>query len=192
MNYRILGLIAMMGAPCVFLKMALGGFTFNSVHPLIIICNVCFYISLFSSITGLLKLSTSSFDSSPKYILLIEICLLSVAAWFSLLTQGKSAHLYYTLMEACRTASNILLIIVGSIIIFSGKSEMWKKYLRIISSVWLILSILFASLLPSSEALLVCTMALSGIISSLLGYHIYNSEDPEIANENMLYEISSL
>jgi hypothetical protein len=191
MNYRLMGLIAMMGAPFIFLKMALGGFASNPVHPLITICDLIFYIALFSSIIGLFRLSISAIDIVPKIILFIGIFLLS-ASCCSVIPQAANYTRLTNFLQACRSASTILIIIIASSIVLSGKTETWKKYLWLISPAWLLSSFIAWYLFPANEIFLVCSLAYSGIISSLLGYHIYNSDDPEIVKENMLYEVSTL
>ena len=192
MNYRILGLIALVGGPFIFLKMALGGFTNNTPQTLILICDLFFYISLFASIAGLFIISTKSIESTPKYFLMLEIGLLSIAACYSLFSDERSFHTTFRFIEACRTAGSLFIIIIGSFILFKGNSDAWKLYLKIIASVCTLLTLLVTFLFPSNELLVVGILAIAGVISSLLGYHIYNSEDPEIVKDNMLYEVSSL
>ncbi|HEU0064693.1 MAG TPA: hypothetical protein VFQ58_06665 [Flavisolibacter sp.] len=192
MNYRIAGLIGLLGSPLLFMKLALAEVLVTRSNNFVILANIGFDVSALAILTGLLILSSTISSILSRILFLSGIAVIGFNCMADFYAIGTVNHHLLIYLENIRCSEAFLISSMGSIFLITGKAWMWKKYDWQILLFWMIANFLIFSWQQFNVSYILVIQAISSIVISLSGYRIYTSEDPGIIKENMLYEVSTL
>jgi hypothetical protein len=93
-------------------------------------------------------------------------------------------------LENFRSSEGILICCISLSYLISSKADAAKPFDNVVWLIWILLNLVIFAIGENNPSLLVI-QAISGVITGLAAYKIYMSDDPNIINDNILYELSS-
>ncbi|MDO1448130.1 hypothetical protein Q0590_17785 [Rhodocytophaga aerolata] len=182
MNNRILGLLAIVGAPFLLIDYCIHGqngggeqFEHTSLSG---IFSIIYISAWMCSMVGLKNMYAAGDTKNNNLWILIPIVTLSMAniwnVWETI--QPGANTLLYHLLDAFWPISNIVMFFFGIRVIWVKKLQGWKRFVPLLVGLWLPLSIVLSLV----AGLTVSSMLISGLYSAfawaILGYVVFTSK----------------
>src|SRR5438067_5570411 len=154
MNYRIYGIIAMIGAPFLFIDASIIANASHNSHFLIDICRLVYISAIFCSVLGLWRLCISDIELFPKILLSIGL-FVSALAWSNCIIDLFWPHFSsYKIWEVCQSTNNIFIPLLGLAVALTGKLDGWKRNIWLIASIWLLITLIYWLFCPANYMML--------------------------------------
>ena len=180
MNYRLAGIIAIFGAPFLFLDFLMYNMDGkNESASLSGVFNMIYITAWMISIVGLWKAKATGYNKWSKIVLIIQLAFLSLAnCWniYVIMNPGAETVLYRVL-DLFWPISNLWMLATGITIVVAKVLMGWMRYVPLIVGLWLPLNLAFMSAMMGQTNL---GMIVGGVYSalawSLLGLVIFKQE----------------
>jgi hypothetical protein len=179
---RILGSIAMLGAPMLLIDYYLNGHNGGGqpyVHTSFGgVLGFAYIIGWMCSIEGLVQLKATGQGKFGRLLLLAQFAFLTLAnSWstYEIMAPGAFTPLYNNL-DHFWPLSNLLMVIVGITVAVNKGLPGWKRYVPLAVGLWLPLTMLLQVVFGQSTELMMVSGLYSAITWTLMGYVIRTSE----------------
>ena len=180
MNYRLAGIIAIVGAPFLFLDFLMYNMDGkNESTSLSGVFNLIYISAWMCSIVGLWKARATGYNKWGRIVLIIQLVFLSLAnCWniYVIIDPGANTVLYQTL-DFFWPISNLWMLATGITVLSAKVFKGWHRFVPLIVGLWLPISISFLSaLLRQSNMGMIIGGIYSALAWSLLGLVILKQE----------------
>jgi hypothetical protein len=190
-NTRLLGIIAIIGSPWMFIDFINNGlydrFNATSISG---IRNSIFMIGWICSVLGLYQLHAMGNKRWQKNIIITQLIFLFLAlCWsvFEIFAPNSSSPIFYYLNFSWPLAG-FLMIVTGIVIIRAKKLKGWKRYMPLLAGFWFPQTVLIYLIDPNSFTWLVISGIYATVVFSLLGFVLAISEHETSMKNKALYK----
>lgn len=182
MNNKILGILAMLGAPFLFIDYTIHGangggeqFEHTSLSGILSII----YISAWMcSMIGLKNIHVAGTSKNSILWMTIPLVTLSIAnIWnvWEVLQPGANTFLYH-LLDAFWPISNMFMFIFGIRVLWAKQLQGWRRLVPLMVGLWLPISILLSITTGLSSTSMMVSGLYSAFAWTVLGYVVYSSQ----------------
>jgi hypothetical protein len=180
LSNKTLGIIAMIGAPFLFLEMC-SDYKFGLANtPAAGLCDLVYMAGWMCSITGLKRQLAAGDNKHSKRLLNLNLVFLSFACIWNIweATDPNNQTTLFRILDCFWPASNILLFITGIVIAIKGRLSGFSRYAPLIAGFWVGFAMLFGALAGGrNELSFYVTGGYSVVAWFLLGLSIYKSDN---------------
>jgi hypothetical protein len=188
MNARTLGLLAIIGAPFLFIDMANNGFSPFASSSLSGFFNLAYMSGWICSIIALKQLGAFGRNWWGQWIFRVQIMLLLLAAgWaiYQIVQPNANTTLYY-ILDACWPLSNLFMLLTGITVAIKSNFKSWQRFVPLAVGLWLPLGMLQWALIGRTPGMLLATVVYSAVAWTLMGIVIImNSGTKEIPEQEL-------
>jgi hypothetical protein len=177
MNVRILGILALMGAPFLFIDTMHNNFSITHTSPYSGFFNLLYITGWMCSITALNKIGALGKGVIAKLVFSIQMFLLVMAnAWnvYEWIQPNAGTGLYFFL-DVFWPISNFFMLVTGITIACVGTLHGWRRFIPLIVGCWLPLGILLWVLFTRTPGVLLTLSVYSAVCWSLMALSIITS-----------------
>jgi hypothetical protein len=178
---KLLGTIAMLAAPFLFLQMAVGNKDNDYNTSLSGFFDLIYMIGWMCSTIGLLRLQATGSKKSGNALLQVQLAFLCLAnlwnIWVIFDPTNKSSLFF--VLDMFWPLSNLCLLVVGIVTAVTGKLRGWRRYVVLITGMWLPVALSSLMIFGRNNT----SLFIGGIYSTIawftLGWMIYTSHTAE-------------
>ena len=177
---KTLGIIAMIGAPFLFLEMSTGNFGLANT-PAPGLCDLMYMIGWLCSIIGVRRQHAAGDNKHAKRLMNLNIIFLCFACVWNIweAIDPTNSTILYRILDAFWPASNMLLLITGIMIAIKGKLTGFSRYTPLIAGFWLVFACLFGMIAGRSPISFYVIGGYTIVAWFLLGWSVYKSGNKE-------------
>lgn len=170
-------MIAMLGAPFLFLEMCADKFGLANTAAAGI-CDLIYMIGWRASILGLITLQAAGNNKWGKNLVCLNLAFLGIACiwniWEAIDPANQST--LFRILDCFWPASNVLLFITGIVIAAKGRLTGFSRFAPVIAGFWLGFAIIFGTLAGGRNDLSFYVIGGYSVVAwFLLGFSIYKS-----------------
>jgi hypothetical protein len=179
MNTKILGILGMIGAPFLLLTMFpgspwLSGKQDTSVQGWF---GLIYMLGWMCSIIGLIKLKATGTNQWGKFVLIMELVLLSLANCWNTwnILQIDPHYKLYEILDLTWPLSNVWMLVISITIIINKRLESWLRWVPLVVALWLPMAMAMIVSIGRNSISLLLPGIYSAVAWFLLGYMIWSS-----------------
>ena len=175
LSNKLLGTVAMIASPFLFLQMSTGSKANDYNTSLGGLFDLVYMIGWMCSMIGLQQVhGFKKFGNILLQVQLALLCLANVWNVWVIFDPSNKSQLFFVL-DMCWPLSNLCLLALGLSIVFSERLQGWRRYTALIAGLWL--PVAFASMMIFGRS--TTSLLIGGIYSTLawflMGWMIYIS-----------------
>lgn len=144
MNHRLLGMVAMIGAPAMLVEVIL---TYNQPEPdpvIVGVASMVFMLGWLCANMGMQQMQAAGTGLAGKIVLRIQWVGLLLAFFFGLFEAtgwpGES-HPLFIIADLCWPLSMVFMLVVGGFVLAAKRLQGWRRFVPILCPPWLVLAL---------------------------------------------------
>ena len=178
---KLLGTVAMLAAPFLFLQMVIGNKDYEYNSPLGGFFDLIYMIGWMSSIAGLQRLHATGSKKSGNILLQMQFAFLFLAnLWniWAIFDPANKSTLFFVL-DFFWPLSNLCLLAIGIVTALTGKLKGWRRYVALIAGMWLPVAFSSLMIFGRNTTSLFVGGVYSTVVWFILGWMVYTSASAE-------------
>ncbi len=182
MKNRILGIIGIAGSPFLLLDIIInggsGGDNYNHTS-LSGLFSFIYISSWMCSIIGLRNIQATGSGKWGRSILNVQLlCLAMANCWniYEIISPGANTTIYF-ILDKFWPLSNLIMFVTGIAILRSNRLDGWKRYIPLITGLWLPLAIGLTVVIGRNKVSMLLPAAYSVVAWALLGIVVSTSTE---------------
>ena len=174
---KLLGTIAMMASPFLFLQMAVGNKANDYNTSLGGLFDLVYITGWMCSIAGLQRMQAMGTKKSGNVLLQVQLAFLFLAniwnGWVIFNPHNKSTLFF--ILDMCWPLSNVCLLAIGILTAITGRIRGWRRYITLMAGLWLPVAFGSLTLLGRNDSSLYLAGIYSTVAWFLLGLMVFTS-----------------
>lgn len=177
---KLLGTIAMLAAPFLFLEMTIGNKN-NYNSSLSGVFDLIYMVGWMCSMIGFYRMQAVGTKKTGNILLQLQFALLFLANTWNLwviFDPANKSCLFFAL-DMCWPLSNLCLLAIGTYTAIKGSLNGWRRFVLLIAGLWLPVAFCSMMIFGRNNTSLLIGGIYSTVAWFILGWTIYSSPSPE-------------
>lgn len=178
---KLLGTVAMMASPFLFLQMLSGDESNQYNTPWGGLFDLLYMIGWMCSMAGLQRLQATGSKKTGNILFQVQLAFLVLANFWNIWTifDPTNGSTLFFVLDLFWPLSNLCLLVTGIVTAVTGKLSGWKRYVVLVAGLWLPIMISSMVIFGRNSTSLLIGGAYSTIAWFVMGWMIFTSEAGE-------------